>query len=104
MMIPHSGINFMEVGSDELYYHIPDINREECLKNVHLISNEGDIFKGGDVIKFLAQSHPQLEKLSWLLDTDAGSKAVDFFYTTIESIREKLKNTSDCGSCEDKLK
>lgn len=87
----------ISVHDQRVYDLYPELNKEECLKEVHLIDQNHKILKGVEVITFLLEQFPGVEKFAWLLESNMGQKALGFFNKIIESYREELQK--DCPSC-----
>jgi predicted DCC family thiol-disulfide oxidoreductase YuxK len=94
-------LNFVSVQDDEIYSEFPELQRQECLEKVHLITVDRKILKGIEVVDFLAESLPAVSKFSWLLESEQGKKAKEFFYQKVEELREitKKKNEGNCQQC-----
>jgi predicted DCC family thiol-disulfide oxidoreductase YuxK len=85
--------------SDENFFRIQNsLTKEACQAQVHLLSEEGKIYKGPEVIDYLIRKVPAVSKLSWLLDTQASQKTLQFFYEQVNELREKMKEEK-CGEC-----
>jgi glyoxylase-like metal-dependent hydrolase (beta-lactamase superfamily II) len=64
-----------------------------------LIDENGKVHKGPEVIQYLAHFFPTISKLAWMLETDVGKKALDFFYQKVNDIRNSQINS--CEKCKD---
>ena len=85
---------------DSLYEEYPELKREECEKTIHLISSEGKVLKGSSAIEYLIGVFPGVKKFAWLVESESGKKAVDFFYGKVNELRRKVKE--DCENCGNK--
>ncbi len=94
-------LNFISVKDEEIYLEFPELSRQECLKQVHMITGEKKILKGKEVVDELITSLPAVSKLAWLLDNEQGQKVKDFFYNKVEELREitNKKNEGSCNKC-----
>jgi predicted DCC family thiol-disulfide oxidoreductase YuxK len=91
---------FISAREDFIYTEFPELSRQACLEKVHLITEEKKILSGPEVVDYLAQKLPGVNKLGWLLDTDQGKKVKEYFYQKVEELRELTnKNHSDCNEC-----
>ena len=77
-----------------------NLNREECEEVVHLVTEEGKMLKGAEVVEYLVSFYPGVKRFSWLIESESGKKAVDFFYDKVNQIRKNLKD--DCRGCKSK--
>jgi predicted DCC family thiol-disulfide oxidoreductase YuxK len=91
-------ITFYSIHEDSTYKKFPNIKKEDAKDIVHLIKN-GKIFIGGEVITELVKLYPTVSKLSWLLDSEAGKKAMDLFYNKVNELRKSKLNP--CPKCKD---
>lgn len=85
---------------DWIYENYPKLKREECEEVIHLIDANGNILKGPEVVEFLVSFYPGVKRFSWLIESESGKKAVDFFYDKVNQIRKNLKD--DCPDCRSK--
>lgn len=93
-------LNFISVREDLVFSAFPELNRQECLEKVHLITSDRVVLSGPDVVEYLVKTLPGVSKLSWLLDSDQGKKVKDYFYEKVEELRElSNRKKSDCEQC-----
>lgn len=93
-------LTFISAREDEVYLKFPELNRQLCLEQVHLITAERTILAGPQVVDYLVQTLPGVSRLAWLLDNEQGKKVKDYFYQKVEELRElSTKKDSDCNEC-----
>ncbi len=92
-------IRFVPLQDESIFIEFPELNPEDCSAQVHLITSERKILKGHDVVEYLIKTLPGISKLSWLLDSESGKKASQFFYQKVEELREIMKAKDDCREC-----
>lgn len=92
-------LRFLPVQDSKTFEEFPELNIEDCLSQVHLITEDRMILKGPEVIEYLIKILPGVSKLSWLLDSESGKKATQFFYQKVEELRDILKEKEDCKEC-----
>lgn len=92
-------LNFVSARDEEVYREFPELNRQDCLLKVHLITNEKVILKGPEVVDYLVTTLPGVSKFAWLLDNDQGQKIKDYFYQKVEELRELSTKKDDCKQC-----
>lgn len=90
-------ISKMSIHDDEVYRIFPNLKKDECEKVVHLIDEKNTVLKGPEVITYLLEKFPGVEKFAWLLESNMGQKAIQFFNKIVENYREELQN--DCPGC-----
>ena len=91
-------ITYVPVADEALYIEYPQLKREECEDEIHLVDGDGRIYVGGEVVRFLIGLFPAAEKLAWLLDSDSSRKVIDSFYGKINDMRKSIKTgCRDCG-------
>lgn len=97
---PEKNIYFYSLKDTDVFSVFPELDAKLCQERIHLLTETHEILVGQEVITYLANSYPGVSKLAWLLETDVGKKALDFFYDKVEKIREELKKKDeDCGDC-----
>lgn len=92
-------LRFIPLQDTHVFKEFPELNLEDCMSQVHLITDERKILKGVEVVDYLLRSLPGVSKLSWLLDSESGKKATQFFYQKVEELRDILKEKEDCNQC-----
>jgi predicted DCC family thiol-disulfide oxidoreductase YuxK len=93
-------LTFLSARDEATFEHFPELDRQECLDQVHMITKDRQILRGPEVVDYLVQTLPGVSKLAWLLDNEQGKKVKDFFYQKVEELRElSQKKDSDCPSC-----
>ncbi len=91
-------LTYVSIHQDEIYTELP-LTKEECHKVIHLVDENNQVYKGPDVIRYLAHLFPMVNNLAWMLETDVGKKALDFFYQKVNDIRNSQINS--CNKCKD---
>lgn len=93
-------LTFVSVREDGIFNAFPELNRQECLSKIHMITPDRGIITGPEVVDYLVTTLPGVSKLAWLLDNDQGKKVKDFFYQKVEELRE-LSNRKEqgCNQC-----
>ncbi len=93
-------ISYVPVDTPEIYEKFPQLDRAACEQRVHLLRADGTLISGGALIAEVVRSIPQISRVAWLLETEAGQKASEFFYQTVDSLRQRLKDADEgCGEC-----
>jgi predicted DCC family thiol-disulfide oxidoreductase YuxK len=92
-------LRFRSAREPEVYEDFPELNRQECLKQVHLITSQKEILAGPAVVEYLLQTLPGVSKFAWLLDNESGTRVKDYFYQKVEELRELTHRTEDCEEC-----
>jgi predicted DCC family thiol-disulfide oxidoreductase YuxK len=93
-------LNFVSARDDEVYEAFPELNRQDCLEKVHMLTNERKVLSGTAVVDELLASLPGVSKLAWLLENEQGKKVKDFFYQKVEELRELTKKKEEgCDQC-----
>lgn len=92
-------ICFTSARDEEVYREFPQLNRAACLEKVHMLTADGKVLKGQEVVDHLLTHLPGVGKLAWLLDNDQGKKVKDFFYQKVEELRELTTKKDDCEQC-----
>jgi predicted DCC family thiol-disulfide oxidoreductase YuxK len=91
-------INYISLHEDSIYAQFPQVSKEDCQQTIHMLLENGDVLKGPEVVEYLIGIFPGVRKFAWLLETDQGKKAVEFFYNKVNELRDK--NTNLCGGCK----
>ncbi len=93
-------LNFISARDEEIYTHFPELSRQECISQIHMITHEKKIISGPEVVDELLKTLPGVSKLAWLLDNEQGKKVKEYFYQKVEELRELTnKKDSDCNQC-----
>ena len=93
-------LNFQSARDEAVYQEFPELNRQECITKVHMITTDRKIISGPEVVDELLKTLPGVSKFAWLLDNDQGQKVKDFFYQKVEELRELTnRKESDCEQC-----
>lgn len=95
-------INFVPVGTDQVYHDFPDIDREQSKEVLHFIDEKGVVHRGGEIAPALANQFPAINKISWLLETDVGKKISNFFYDKVNELRKSSLLERHCPDCHKK--
>ncbi|MBT3234882.1 MAG: DUF393 domain-containing protein [Bdellovibrionales bacterium] len=93
-------INLISLYHQEIYQSFPFLTLDQCQHELHLLLGPGvnELLTGGDALSHLIATFPAVAKFSWLVESGAGRKAVDFFYKTTNLYRESLLNR--CSGCK----
>lgn len=93
-------LTFVSAREDDVYAAFPELNRQDCLETVHMITADKKILKGPEVVDHLVETLPGVSKLAWLLDNEQGKKVKNFFYEKVEELRElSNKKDAECNQC-----
>ena len=90
---------FISAREDDVYVEFPELNRQDCLKKVHMLTSERIVLAGPEVVDHLVKTLPGVSKFAWLLDNEQGKKVKDFFYQKVEELRELSKKSDECKQC-----
>jgi len=90
-------LHFVSVHDDQIYHQYPFLEKALCLKEIHLVQENLQVLQGPDVMEYLLKNMPWCQPFLWLIETDKGKKALNYFYQKSDQLREKLKR--DCGTC-----
>jgi len=92
-------INFIPLQDNEVFKQYSVLDPLACADSVHLLVDKDTILVGPEVVQHLIKIIPGISKISWLLEKEAGKKAVDFFYQSINKYRKSKWNP--CPKCKD---
>lgn len=93
-------LTFISARDEEIYSQFPELNRQDCLVKVHMITKDKGIISGSDVVDYLVTTLPGVSKLAWLLDNEQGKKVKEYFYQKVEELRELTnRKDEDCNQC-----
>lgn len=85
---------------ENLYNHFTELTMEACFEEIHYIDEHGLVKKGNEVAEALVNKFPQVQKFAWLIESEMGKKAIDYFHHVASNYRKRLKK--DCPSCNKK--
>lgn len=93
--------NFLPLQEDTIYEKFLSINvtleKDECQKEVHMVDENNQVFRGSQVVEKLIPIVPAVTKLAWLLDEGSVKKASELFYTSVNLLKKKI--IPGCRSC-----
>lgn len=89
-------IHYASVHDESIYQRFTMLNPEQCRQTVHLVVSKKEVLKGHEVVEHLIEIIPGVKKFAWLLDSEQGKKAVEFFYNKVNQIKQKSKGCSHC--------
>ena len=95
-----SHISFNSLNDIEVFEQFPILDKEECEKEVHLLVGSNEVLKGPKAVEYLITLNPTVKKISWLIQSNAGQKAIDIFYKSSNLYRQSLLNR--CPKCKNK--
>ena len=95
-----SHIEIESLHEDYIYESLPFLSKEECSQKVHLVLDKDTVLKGPEVLEHLIKLNPSIKKISWLIDSNAGQKAINIFYNSANVYRESLLNR--CPKCKNR--
>lgn len=98
-------VEFLSIHNEETFKRFPKITFENASKEVHLvkiIDNEKEssesIFKGKEAITEIVKSFPFASKFSWLIESNKGQEAINYFHKKTERYRKILLER--CQNCK----
>ena len=95
-----SHIETRSLHEEFIFDDLPYLKKEDCSESVHLILDEDNVLKGPEVLEHLIKLNPAIKKISWLIDSNAGQKAMNIFYNSANLYRESLLNR--CPKCKNR--
>lgn len=90
-------ITFKSVQDPEVYLVHPQLKKEACFDEVHMVNLSGKVYRGSEVVSELMTHFPGVSKISWLIEKESSKKAAEFFYKSLNNIRKAVKK--DCPKC-----
>lgn len=91
-------IEYVSLHEDTIYEKFPQLSKQKCNDTIHLLTETDEVLKGARVLEYLVKLFPGVNKLAWLLETESGQKAMDFFYERLQTIRKSSK--WPCPKCD----
>ncbi|MFT6631638.1 MAG: putative DCC family thiol-disulfide oxidoreductase YuxK [Bacteriovoracaceae bacterium] len=92
-------VSYRSIHEAAVYIDYPELSLEQCEEVIHLIDTEGKVHRGPEVLEFLIQMYPGVEKFSWLLDSESAKKAMGAFYDRLNDMRiMKKRKCYTCGT------
>lgn len=90
-------IMMVSVHDENIYGTFPQLDKNECLKEIHFLDLNLNIFKGKDALTQIIKRFPLAEKFSWLIESGMGQKVINYFNDTAKFYRDHL--IKDCKNC-----
>ena len=88
---------FHPLHSAQTQEEFPGIDQDDLKEKLHVLSQEGVWLQEGEAVHYLATHCPSVEKFRWLLESDAGKKASQYFYKMTDQLRRSLRK--HCRTC-----
>ena len=96
-------IHFYPLQESSLYPYFSQFDQsftmEQAKQEVHLITKDYHFIRGPEVIEYFAKQNSKVRKFAWLIESKMGQKALEVFYKTANSYRDKLRKR--CHKCND---
>ncbi len=90
-------LSMISIHDENIYLTFPQLNKEDCLKDLHFIDQNFTIFKGNDALTQIIKRFPHAQNFTWLIESNMGQRAINFFNKVAKSFREEL--IKDCKNC-----
>jgi predicted DCC family thiol-disulfide oxidoreductase YuxK len=90
-------ITAVSIHDEKIYEEFPALNKEKCQEKVHYITSDSTILVGEEAIEHLIKLYPIVNKFSWLIESNMGRKAVDYFHSMTNKYRKTL--IKKCPTC-----
>ncbi len=90
-------INAISIYDQEVYEKYPMLSEENCRQEVHFVDEDSNVYAGEKAIEKLILLFPLVRKFSWLIESNMGKKAIDYFHTMTDKYRRDLKRK--CPNC-----
>lgn len=90
-------LRFVPLTDESIYQDYPFLSQDETQKTLHLVDENLKVLKGPEAIEYLLKNHPHSGPFLWLIESESGKKAVDYFYKKANSLREAIK--ANCPGC-----
>jgi predicted DCC family thiol-disulfide oxidoreductase YuxK len=90
-------IKMISVHDEYIFNSFPQLDKNECLKEIHFLDSNLNVFKGKDAVTQIIKRFPLAETFSWLVESKMGQKAINYFNEVAKSYREHL--IKDCKNC-----
>ena len=90
-------ITMVSIYEDSIYEQFPYLDKTMCRQDVHFITEDEKVLVGQEVLEHLITLYPMVKKFAWLIETNMGQKAVNYFHSMTNRYRKVLKRK--CPSC-----
>ena len=90
-------ILMVSVHDENIYSTFPQLNKDECLKEIHFLDINLNVFKGSEALTRIVNRFPGAKNFAWLIESDMGQKVIYYFNKTAKFYREYL--IKDCKNC-----
>ena len=90
-------VHVTDLHQEWIYKTYPQLSYEKTVQEIHFLKSEDEIFYGSQAISEVLNLIPQAKKFSWLIESNSGKKAIEFFYSTTNKLKHSLhKSCSEC--------
>lgn len=90
-------VTMVSIHEKEIYLIYPELSLEQTSKEIHFIDENRMIHKGAEAISLIVQRFPMAKKFAWLIESNMGKKALQFFHDKADQFREIL--LKQCKNC-----
>ncbi|MBL6990929.1 MAG: DUF393 domain-containing protein [Bacteriovoracaceae bacterium] len=91
-------VSTVSIHQEEIYEVYPQLDKQLCNEELHLIVDEQTILSGSEALQWLIAKLPGVSKFAWLIESNAGKKSIDFFNEMASKYRKVLLDR--CPSCK----
>ncbi|OGI20002.1 MAG: hypothetical protein A3B68_01195 [Candidatus Melainabacteria bacterium RIFCSPHIGHO2_02_FULL_34_12] len=91
-------IKFLSYRSSLTYRIFPELSREECEKDVHMVTPKGEILKGYQVFRTIIDNLTATKILNPLLKNDYAEKQLNEIYEKM--VKERTCYYNKAGACD----
>lgn len=93
-------INRISLNEDWVYEEFDFLTKAKCKESLHVILNKNECIIGSEAIEFLVKKLPGVKKIAWLIESENGRKAINFFYNHVNNLRTNKKKCSSCNGAK----
>lgn len=90
-------INVTDLHQQWIYETHEFLDYEKVQDDIHFINEKHEIFIGKEAISQMAMLIPQVKKFSWLIESESGQKALEYFHNATSRLKTSLRKS--CPEC-----
>lgn len=90
-------VNFYPLQDKNLYHDFLFLNPDKTKEQIHFVTKELNVLTGESAIEELIKYDPIVKRISWLVESKMGQKALSIFYKTSDKYRKSLRKR--CNLC-----
>lgn len=87
---PDGALRCRPLGDDGLYEEYPQLSRDACARELHLVDERGVVHVGAGIVEPLAARVPLVRSLAWMVELPGGEVVAEAVVELAGELRKRL--------------